>query len=64
MIFILIRCVFLSLVRCLNLQVFLDLYRVNRERSVIKGFLQKVEKGKEKVRYKFLINYYIGLFTN
>ena len=32
MIFILIRCVFLSLVRC-YLQVFLGLYRVNREIS-------------------------------
>ena len=36
-IFILIRCVFLSLVRC-YLQLFLGLYRVNREIStVIKG---------------------------
>ena len=40
------------------------IYIGQTERSVIKGFLEKAEKGKEKACYIFLINYYLGLFTN
>ena len=72
MILILIRCVFLSSVRC-YLQVFPGLHRVNREISNKRFFgkggkrqgkKEKRQGKKKKAHYKFLINYYFGLFTN